>query len=142
MRALTYGLVAAVLLAGCSQAGSATTRIDQAEDEIELVSARIVEEVGLEVTVDRPLRSRSRCQLAGGRDGASNALSLRGPIPALDDPIGRAAATLIESGYELIDSDIGEGVFGRRDGIRITVIVDLPTQQLAIDANTGCRPQP
>jgi hypothetical protein len=135
-------LVAALVLAACDTAGSATVRIDQAEDELERLTADIAEAVELEVTAERPLGSRSRCQLPGGREGAANSLSLRGPLPESTDPVGRAAAMLIEAGYELVDSDLDDGVFGRRDGIRVTVMSDRPTRQLAIDANTGCRPLP
>lgn len=140
--AFAGALLLAGSLAGCGQTGSATTRIDQAEAEIELLVDRIVEAIGLEVTSDQPLGSRRPCQQRGLGDGASNSLSRRGPIPSIDDPVGRSAAVLVEAGYELVDSDLGEGVFGRRDGIRITVIADPPTAELAIDANTGCRPFP
>lgn len=140
--AFVLGSMLVAALSGCGQTGSATTRIDQAEVEIEELVDRIVESIGLEVTSDQPLGSRRPCQQRGLGDGASNALSRRGPIPDIDDPVGRSAAILVEAGYELIDSDLDAGVFGRRDGIRITVIEDVPTAELAIDANTGCRPFP
>jgi hypothetical protein len=132
----------AVTGVGCGQTGSATTRIDEAEDEIVQLVEAITEAVELEVTLDRPLGSRSRCQAATGA-GASNAITRRGPVPATDEPVGRAAAILLGAGYELVDApELGEGIFARRDGIRITVFVDAPTDQLAIDANTGCRALP
>ena len=140
--AFVLGSVLVGALTGCEQAGSATTRIDQAEVEIEELVDRIVAEIGLEVTSDVPLGSRRPCQQRGLGEGASNALSRRGPLPDIDDPVGRSAAILVEAGYELVDSDLDAGVFGRRDGIRITVVEDAPTAELAIDANTGCRPFP
>lgn len=138
------GLVLALVLVACGQTGSATTRIDEAEAEVEGIIADIVESTSLDLDVDPEFGSRSSCSLPTGGEGAANALSLRGALPEVDDPIGRASAVLIAQDYELVDSEeeIGQGVFGRRDGIRITVVVDGPTDQLAIDANTGCRPPP
>jgi hypothetical protein len=134
-------LAAVVVLGGCDAGGSAV-RIDQGEDELERLATAIVETVELEVTSERPLGSRSRCELPGGREGAANSLSVRGPVPEVSDPIGRGAAVLVDAGYELVDSDLREGVFGRRDGMRVTVMIDRPTGQLAVDAHTGCRPLP
>jgi outer membrane murein-binding lipoprotein Lpp len=130
-------------LAGCGRTGEATTRIDQAESEIDELVDAIVVATGLEVTQERELGSRQRCQQVTGDEGASNSRSVRGPVPPGDDPVGPGASVLVGAGYELVDTpELGEGVFGRRDGIRITVFVDAPTQQLAVDANTGCRPLP
>lgn len=144
VRRLVVGLAAALLLAACDQTGSATTRIDGAEAEIESIVEDVVEAVSLDVDEVPTVGRRSSCQRLTQDQGAENALSLRADLPDVDDPIGRASAVLVESGYELVDSEeaIGEGVFGRRDGIRITVVVDEPTGQLAIDADTGCRPPP
>ena len=141
-RRLTGAVLAAALLAGCGQTGSATTRIDEAETEIEDLADAIVEAVSLEVTSDRPLGSRGRCDLVTGAVGATNDLSRRGPIPEVDDPLGRASAEMVAVGYELVPSDRPDEVFGRRDGIRITVAIDRPTGQLAIDAATSCRALP
>jgi hypothetical protein len=135
-------VLAAVVLSACGQTGGATTRIDEAEVEIEQLVEAITAAVDLEVTLDRPLGTRQRCTLPTG-EGASNSITRRGPLPDVEEPVGRAAALLLEAGYELVDApDLGEGVFGRRDGIRVTVFVDAPTQQLAIDANTACRALP
>jgi hypothetical protein len=143
-RAVTVVAVAlALTLAGCGRTGEATTRIDQAEAEIDELVDAIVEATGLEVTQERELGARQRCQQVTGDEGASNSRSVRGPLPPGDDPVGPGAGVLVGAGYELVDSpELGEGVFGRRDGIRVTVFVDAPTQQLAVDANTGCRPLP
>jgi hypothetical protein len=134
----------ALLAVACGQTGSATTRIDAAEVEVETIVEDIVESVSLQTDEEIGVGTRSSCELVTGGAGGSNTLSLRGSLPDVDDPVGRASAVLVEAGYELIDSEeeLGEGVFGRRDGIRITVVVDGPTEQLAIDAATGCRPPP
>ncbi len=132
--------LAAGVLASCGTTGGATIRIDQGEDELERLSAAIAEAVELDVTAERPLGYRTRCELPGGRNGAANSLSLWGPVPEVTDPVGRSAAVLVDAGYELVDSDLREGVFARRDGMRVTVMIDRPTRQLAIDAHTGCRP--
>jgi hypothetical protein len=132
----------ALAVVGCGQTGEATTRIDEAEAEIEALTAEIVELMELEVTVDRPLGRRERCELVTGAPGASNRLSVRGPIPDVDDPLGRAGAVLSRNGYELIGGDRPDEVFGRRDGIRITAAIDPPTGQVSIDAVTACRALP
>ena len=131
-----------VLLVGCDATGGATTRIDEAEVEIEAVTAAIADAVGLEVTDEQPLGARVPCELADGGTGAANSLALSGPVPDVDDPTGRSSSVLVDSGYQLVDADLGDGVFGRRDGIRITVVADHPTGRLRIDANTACRRLP
>ncbi len=137
--AVVAWLLVVTAAVGCVDTGSASTTIDAAELEIEQLADRITEAIDLEVTREQPLRARTRCQLPTGV-GASNALSRRGPMPSVDDPLGRSAAIVLEAGYQLVDTpEIGEGIFGRRDGIRITVLVDAPTDQLVLDANTGCR---
>jgi hypothetical protein len=140
------GVVAVALfamsVAGCGQLGSATTRIDAGEAELEQVVADIVETLELEVTRERPFGSRGSCTLVTNAEGASNSFSLGGPQPEVDDVLGRATAVLAAAGYEIIQDDREEEVFGRRDGLRITVLEDGPTGELAIDANTGCRPLP
>jgi hypothetical protein len=135
------GLVAA-LLVGCGQTGEATTRIDEAEQEIEELTDEIIDLIELEVAVEQPLGRRDRCELVTGQPGAVNRLSARGPIPDVDDPLGRAAAVLSRNGYELIDGERPDEVFGRRDGIRITVAIDPPTGQISVDASTACRALP
>jgi hypothetical protein len=132
----------ALFATGCGQLGSATTRIDAGEDELEALVAEIVEAVSLEVTTERPLGDRGTCTLVNNDPGASNSLSLGGPLPEIDDVLGRATAVLAASGYEMIQGDRDTEVFGRRDGLRVTVIEDRPTGRLAIDAATGCRALP
>ena len=135
-------LLLAAALAGCDRTGEATTRIDEAEEEIVALTDEIIDLMELEVTVEEPLGRRGRCELVTGNPGATNRLSARGPIPDVDDPLGRAAAVLSRNGYELIDGDRPDEVFGRRDGIRITVAIDPPTSQVSVDASTACRALP
>lgn len=134
--------LAACAAGGCGQFGSATTRIDAGEDELEGLVAEVVEAVSLEVTDERPFGSRGSCTLVNNDPGASNRLSLSGPLPEVDDALGRSAALLGAAGYELVQGSRSGEVFARRDGLRITVVEDLPTGQLAIDAATGCRALP
>lgn len=126
----------------CAQIGSATTRIDAGEDELAGLVAEVVEEVSLEVTTERPFGSRSTCTLVNNDPGASNSLSLSGPLPEIGDVLGRSAAVLGAAGYEIVQGDRDGEVFARRDGLRITVVEDDATGQLAIDAATGCRALP
>lgn len=142
LRTVTAAVVGALVLSACGQTGSATTHIDEAEAEIEALADDIVEALEFEVTTERPLGTRESCELVTGAQGASNSLSRRGPVPEVDDPLGRASAQLDAAGYELIPGDRPDEVFARRDGIRFTVVVDEPTGQLAIDAATACRALP
>jgi hypothetical protein len=134
--------LAALAAGGCGQFGSATTRIDAGEDELEGLVAEVVEAVSLEVTTEQPFGTRGSCTLVNTDPGASNRLSVSGPLPEIDDVLGRSAALLSAAGYELGQGSRNGEVFARRDGLRITVVEDLPTGQLAIDAATGCRALP
>lgn len=141
-RAIVFAGLLSLIVSGCGQVGSATTRIDAGEDELEALVAELVEAVSLEVTTERPFGGRSGCTLVNNDPGASNSLSLGGPLPEVDDVLGRSTAVLAAAGYEIIQSNRAGEVFGRRDGLRITVVEDGPTGQLAIDAATGCRALP
>lgn len=135
-------LLAAAVLVGCSRFGEATIRIDEAEEEIVALTDEIIEAIGLEVTSTRPLGAREDCELPTASDGASNRLSVRGPIPEDVEVLDAAAAVLSQADYELVPGDRPDELFGRRDGIRITVALDRGTGEVAIDANTACRPLP
>ena len=135
-------LAAAALLAGCSRFGEATIRIDEAEEEIVALTDEIIEVVGLEVTSATPLGQRQPCELVTASNGASNRLSARGPIPEEVDVLDAAAAVLTEANYQLVPGDRPDELFGRRDGIRITVALDRATDEVAIDASTACRALP
>lgn len=131
-----------VLLAACSRLGEETIRIDEAEEEIVRLTDEIVAAIDLEVTSARTLGPRERCELVTTDTGAANRVGFRGPIPAGVPVLERAAAILTDAGYQLVPGDSEDELFGRRDGLRITVLVDRPASQVAIDGNTACRPLP
>ena len=138
--ALTVALVVLVLLGACARVGEATIRIDQAEEEIVRLTDEIAAAVDLEVTSAAPLGRRERCELVTTGQGASNRVSLRGPIPEGVPVLERSAAILTDAGYQLVPGESEDELFGRRDGLRITVVLDRPAGQVAIDGNTACRP--
>ncbi|MFP4149294.1 MAG: hypothetical protein ACLFUG_08445 [Nitriliruptoraceae bacterium] len=131
-----------LVLVGCSRFGEATIRIDEAEAELAGLVDEVVAITGLEVTSEEPFGARERCELVTTGTGASSRSSVRGPVPDTPDVLERAAAVLTEAGYVLVPSEEPEEVFGRRDGLRLTVAIDRGTDELAIDANTACRPLP
>lgn len=140
-RASRLGLVVLlVLLTACSRFGEATTRIDEAEQEIVRLADEIVASIGLEVTSARTLGRRERCELVTTGPGASNRVSFRGPIPEGVPVLERGAAILTDAGYQLVPGESEDELFGRRDGLRITVLIDRPAGEVAIDGNTACRP--
>lgn len=134
--------VAVLVLVGCSRFGEATIRIDEAEEELAGLVEEVVTAIDLEVTDASPFGERSRCRLVTTDTGAANRAAVRGPVPDTSDLLERAAAVLTEAGYVLVPGEQPEEIFGRRDGLRITVAIDRGTEQVAIDANTDCRPLP
>lgn len=143
-RARMLVAVAALAVAACGQTGGETTRIDQAETEVTQILDDIAEQLQIDADEVDEFGQPNPCELVTTGTGWSNNVSLRTEVPDVDDPIGRSSAVLVDAGYQLVDSEeeLGEGVFGRRDGIRITVVLDHATDELAIDAHTGCRPAP
>lgn len=144
MRRRTVALLLALtaLLGGCGRFGEATTRIDEAEAELAGLLDEVVVATGLEVTTEEPFGERTRCELVTTEVGAANRAAVRGPVPDTPDVLERAAAVLTDAGYVLVPGEDPDVVFGRRDGLRLTVAIDRGTDQLAIDANTACRPFP
>ena len=138
--AVTLALVMVVLLSACARFGEATIRIDQAEDEIVRLTDEIAVAVELEVTSASSLGRRDRCELVTTGQGASNRVSLRGPIPDGVPVLERSAAILTDAGYQLVPGESEGELFGRRDGLRITVVLERPAGEVAIDGNTACRP--
>lgn len=144
-RRLVAGVALVVLalpLVGCGQIGASTTRIDAAEAEVDALIAEVVEVLDVEVVDDRPFGMRDRCEQPGLGPGQSNTRALRATMPVADDAVPRVSAVLTAAGYGIDRADRGEGVFARRDGIRIAVLFDPARDRTEIDANTGCRPQP
>lgn len=137
-------VLAACLLttvASCDATGSETIRIDGGERIVDRTVRAIAAAVDLDVQAEVELGSRQGCELPGGLDGASNTVSLQGPLPDVDDPLGQSAAVLVDDGFDLVaDSGGPDLIYGRRDGMRITV--DQGGGRLAIDGATGCRPLP
>jgi hypothetical protein len=129
-----------VSLAACSRLGEATIRIAEAEQEIVRLADEIVASTGLEVTSARPLGRREPCELVTTDTGAANRVSFRGPIPEGVPVLERAAAILTDAGYQLVPGETEDELFGRRDGLRITVVMDRPAGEVAVDGNTACRP--
>lgn len=139
---LGWLLLAGVLLAGCGRFGEATIRIDEAEQELTEVTAQLVDELALSVSRERPLSSRGRCELPNGDPGATNRLGVTAPVPQAENPLGQASAVLTDAGYELRPSETDDEVFASRDGMRITVVLDVAAGVVDIDAVTGCRALP
>ncbi len=142
--ALAQILILAVVLlaAACGQMGSSTTRIDAAEAEVDTLIAEVVEVLNVEVVDERPFGVRDRCEQPGLGPGLSNTRALRATMPEADDAVQRVSAVLTGAGYGIDRADRGEGVFARRDGIRIAVLFDPVRDRTEIDANTGCRAAP
>lgn len=132
-------VVVLVALGGCGT-GSATIRIDQGEAIVDDTVREIADAIGLEVTSEVELGNRRPCDLPGTRDGASNTVSLQGPRPDVDDPLGVGASVLVDNGFELVDGGGPDIIFGRRAQMRITV--DQGGDRISIDGATGCRPLP
>ncbi|MFW5934148.1 MAG: hypothetical protein ACOCT8_05410 [Actinomycetota bacterium] len=139
--AVLLGALALVLaLAGCGRTGEATIHYDEGRAELEGLLDDLEEAMELEVLNHRPFGPPEPCDLPTADDGATSSSSVQARIPAVDDPIARASAVLVDAGYDLTDEGLDEGVFARRAGMRITVEVDRAVEQLLIDASTGCRP--
>lgn len=135
-------LVAALLVVGCGSIGAATTRIDQAEAEIDELLAALVAELDLEVVEEVRFGPPRRCDHPAFGDGLSNTRSLRATLATAEDRSLRTSVLLGDAGYVVNSADRGEGVFAGRDGIRIAVLFDDTGGRTEIDANTGCRPPP
>jgi hypothetical protein len=131
-------LVLPLAAVACEGPGE-TPSIAAAEQEVEAAVDAVADGLGLEPRTDQPLRSRSRCELPGGVAGASNTVGARGTPTATDDPLDRGAQLILESGFELVDSGLDDTVFGRREGMRLTVVL-APNGDVAVDAATGCKP--
>lgn len=130
----------AVVAAGCGRTGEATVRLNQAEDELDGITDELVEVLELDVREREDFGRPEVCDLPTAGDGAVTASSLRAPMPDVDDVVARASSVLVDAGYDVTDEGLEEGVYGRRQGIRVTVEVDRPTQQVMVDTSTGCRP--
>lgn len=136
------GAVMAVLslpaMHACNGSGS-TIDIADAEEEIAAAVEAVADGLGLEQRRERPLGDRTRCEWVAGQPGASNSVGVSG-VPTYDgDPLDRGAQLIVEAGFELVDSGLPDTVFGRREGMRLTVVLG-PDGDVAVDGATDCRP--
>lgn len=142
VRTVVLVLVMSLGMFGCDRIGDATTRIDDAEAEVDALVVELVDALDVEVESERAFGTRERCEQPGLGPGLSNTRSLRATLPDAPDAVQRTSAVLTDAGYTITDADRGEGVFARRDGIRLAVLFDPVRSSTEIDVNTGCRPAP
>jgi hypothetical protein len=124
----------------CNGSGS-TTDIAEAEEEIVAAVGAVADGLALEQRRERPLGDRTRCEWVAGQPGASNTVGVTG-VPTYDgDPLDRGAQLIVEAGFELVDSGLPDTVYGRREGMRLTVVLG-PDGEVAVDGATDCKPLP
>lgn len=138
---LAAAFVTIGVLAGCDGPGQP---LSIAEAEALSVSAvdRVAEGLGLEPGTPAAVGNRRRCELPGSAVGAETRISTRGVATVTDDPLDlldRGAELIAASGFELADPGVAATVLGRREGIRLTVVL-APTGEVAVDATTACKP--
>jgi hypothetical protein len=135
---LVGAVVALLALPACGGSGG-TVDIAEAEDEIVQGVGAVADGLGLEQRRERPLGTRSRCEWVAGQPGASNTVGVVGVPTVAGDPLDRGAQLILEAGFELVDAGLPDTVFGRREGMRLTVVVG-PGGEVAVDGATDCRP--
>jgi hypothetical protein len=137
---LVGALVALAALPACEGPGS-TTDIAEAEAEIVAAVEAVADGLGLDQRRERPLGTRSRCTWVAGRPGARNSVAIVGVPTISGDPLDRGAQLILEAGFELVDSGVPDTVFGRREGMRLTVVRG-PDGEVSVDGATDCKPLP
>lgn len=142
VRTVVLVLVLSLALVACDRIGDATTRIDDAEAEVDALVVELVDALGIEVVSERSFGRRQPCERPGLGPGLSNTRSVRGTLPEGSDAVQRTSAVLTDAGYAISDADRGQGVFASRDGIRFAVLFDPTRRTTEIDVNTGCRATP
>lgn len=142
VRTVVLVVVLSLSLLACDRIGDATTRIDDAEAEVDALVVELVEALDVEVVSEQAFGTRQRCEQPGLGPGLSNTRSLRATLPDVPDAVQHTSAVLTDAGYAITDADRGEGVFASRTGIRFAVLFDPVRQSTEIDVNTGCRPAP
>jgi hypothetical protein len=133
-------LLAVLALPACEGPGS-TTDIAEAEVEVADAVAAVADGLGLEQRRERPLGTRSRCEWVAGQPGASNTVAVVGVPTVAGDPLDRGAQLIVEAGFELVDAGLPDTVYGRREGMRVTVVLG-PGGEVAVDGATDCKPLP
>lgn len=127
-------------LSGCDGPGQPLSIVEAETLSVSAVD-RIAEGLGLEPRDATTVGTRRRCELPGSAAGAENRISTRGTPTVSDDPLDlldRGAELIAASGFELLDPGVPSTVLGRREGIRLTVVL-APTGEVAVDATTGCK---
>jgi hypothetical protein len=135
---LLGGFVAVIALPACDGPGS-TTDIAAAEAEIAAAVDAVADGLGLEPRREQLLGTRSRCEWVADQPGASNTIGVVGVPTVEDDPLDRGAQLILEAGFELVDAGLPDTVFGRREGMRLTVVLG-PGGEVFVDGATGCKP--
>jgi hypothetical protein len=135
------GAVVAMLALPAREGSGSTTDIAEAEAEIEAAVEAVADGLGLEPRREQPLGTRSRCEWVAGQPGASNTVAIVGVPTVEGDPLDRGAQLILEAGFELVDAGVPDTVFGRREGMRLTV-VRSPGGEVSVDGATDCKPLP
>lgn len=136
------GVVAAVMagsLSGCLPFGSATVRVADAQTQLEPLMDEIVDVLAFEVTSSAPFFVPQPCTRVTGQEGAFSAASVKGVLNDGEFRAGLVAGRLLDAGFELQGADASVEVFGRRDGMWVTVNFEPRRGAVTVDANTGCR---
>lgn len=126
-------------LVACSLIGAATVGVTDAQTQLALMVEAIVADLEVGVTSETPFFTPRACTRVTGQEGAFTAASVTG---VLTDGMFRSelvAARLLEAGFELQRADATVEVFGRRDGMWVTVNFEPRRSVVSVDANTGCR---
>ncbi|MEX2533885.1 MAG: hypothetical protein WD360_07970 [Nitriliruptoraceae bacterium] len=142
-RSVLIDVVAAVVLAGsltaCLPFGSATVRVADAQAQLEVLADEIVDALEFEVLSSAPFFVPRQCTRVTGQEGAFSAASVTGVLASGDFRSDLVAGLLLDAGFELQRADASVEVFGRRDGMWVTVNFEPRRGAVTVDANTGCR---
>jgi hypothetical protein len=144
MRGMRWAVLAVVVtVASACGVGTGTLRIADAQAEIVLTVAAVVDVVGLDTSGPVVASPLEQCTLRSGGPGLRTRVSVRAPLLDATTPLAtafdRSASVLIERGLVLVESGVPGTLLGQRDGVTVTVGGDV--QAFEIDALTGCRPR-
>lgn len=142
-RSVLIGMAVVVVLAGslsaCLPFGSATVRVADAQAQLEVLVDEVVDALAFEVLSAAPFFAPRQCARVTGQDGAFSATSVTGVLTDGDFRSDQVAGLLLDAGFELQRADASVEVFGRRDGMWVTVNFEPRRGAVTVDANTGCR---
>jgi len=114
-------------------------RVDEAQAELTAMVDQIVDDLGFSVQSETPFFAARECTRVTGQTGAFSAKTVSGTLVNGAFRAEAVAAVLLDNGFELQRSDTAVEVFGRRDGMWVTVTFEPRHQRVSVDANTGCR---